>query len=95
MTQSPGNKERKDARADDIFHLAYLHPRYWLTWLGIGLSFIVSLLPYRMILQLGRLLGRIVYRVGHKRVHIARVNLQKCYPQLDACATEALLRDNL
>ena len=94
MTQTPGNKERKDARADDIFHLAYLHPRYWLTWLGIGLSFIISLLPYRMILQLGRLLGRIVYRVARKRVHIARVNLQKCYPQLDASATEALLRKN-
>ena len=94
MTQTLGNKGRRDARTDDVFRLAYLQPRYWLTWIVIGLSFIFSLLPYRMLLQLGRLLGRAIYRVARRRVHIARVNLQKCYPQLDTQAREALLHKN-
>ncbi|MGU0016733.1 LpxL/LpxP family acyltransferase [Escherichia coli] len=32
---------------------ALLHPRYWLTWLGIGVLWLVVQLPYPVIYRLG------------------------------------------
>ncbi|MFK0571671.1 LpxL/LpxP family Kdo(2)-lipid IV(A) lauroyl/palmitoleoyl acyltransferase [Endozoicomonas sp.] len=83
-----------DAREDDVFHRAYLHPKYWLTWLGIGLTFIPSLLPYRWILRLGRWMGRIIYPVAGYRVRVARINLEKCFPELSQQEREELLKKN-
>lgn len=94
MSQNPDVNKKADARDDDVFRRAYLHPKYWLTWLGIGLTFIPSLLPYRWILQLGRWLGRISYHVAGDRVHVARVNLEKCFPGLSQDEREALLKKN-
>ena len=87
-------RKDSDAREEDVFHRAYLHPKYWLTWLGIGLTVIPSLLPYRWLVQLGRLLGRISYCVARERVHVARINLEKCFPKLDSAARETLLKQN-
>ena len=81
-------------REKDVFHCAYLHPKYWLTWFGIGLTVILSLLPYRWIVWLGRVIGRITYSVAGERVHVARVNLEKCFPKLDRATRETLLKKN-
>ena len=78
----------------DQFCWSYLHPRYWLVWLGLGLTFIPSLLPYRVLLHLGKWIGRKIYRKAGKRVHIARVNLEKCFPELSVTDREALLKAN-
>lgn len=94
MSQNPNVSERADARDDDVFDWSYLHPKYWFTWLGIGLTFFPALLPYRWIMQLGRWLGRISYHVAGDRVHIARVNLERCFPELSPQAREALLKKN-
>lgn len=39
------------------FSTALLHPRYWLTWLGIGVLWLVVQLPYPIIYRLGCGLG--------------------------------------
>ncbi|OED44589.1 lipid A biosynthesis lauroyl acyltransferase [Endozoicomonas sp. (ex Bugula neritina AB1)] len=78
----------------DAFQWSFLHPRYWITWLGLGLSILPSLLPYTLIIKLGRTLGRLVYRVAGRRVHIARVNLEKCFPELSSDQREVLLKKN-
>lgn len=55
---------------------------------------ITRLLPYRALLVLGRALGRLLYRLGARRRHIAATNLRLCFPALDATAREQLLRDH-
>lgn len=40
------------------FSSAFLHPRYWPLWFGLGLLWLVVQLPYPVLLMLGRSLGR-------------------------------------
>lgn len=63
------------------FHPGLLHPKYWPTWLGLGLGRLLALLPYSLLLSMGRLLGRLMYRLMKRRVYIARTNLQLCFPE--------------
>lgn len=36
------------------FTAALLHPRYWLTWSGIGLLWLIVQLPYPVIFRMGK-----------------------------------------
>lgn len=76
------------------FSAYFLHPRFWLLWLGLGLLWLVSLLPYRLLMQLGRGLGALMYRLARSRREIAARNLELCFPQLSAAERERLLREN-
>lgn len=50
------------------FSSAFLHPRYWPLWFGLGLLWLVVQLPYPVLLMLGRGLGALMYRlVGSRR----------------------------
>ncbi len=69
-------------------------PRYWLTWLGLGLMRLSALLPYPVILFLGRTLGRIYMRLSPKRRRIAETNLRLCFPVKDDNWRAQLLRDS-
>ncbi|WP_456318678.1 LpxL/LpxP family acyltransferase, partial [Cronobacter dublinensis] len=70
------------------------HPRYWLTWLGIGLLYLVVLLPYPVIWRLGRGLGRIAKRLMKRRARIAHRNLELCFPDMSDAEREALVVKN-
>lgn len=76
------------------FRSSFLHPRFWLLWLGFGLLWLVVQLPYRILLLLGRGLGALMYRVARSRRQIARRNLQLCFPELCEAERERLLREN-
>ncbi|MFP1736419.1 Kdo(2)-lipid IV(A) acyltransferase [Lonsdalea quercina] len=76
------------------FNRSLLHPRYWLTWLGIGILYLVVLLPYPVIYRLGTLLGRLSMPILKHRVQIARRNLELCFPNMSAEKREALVRSN-
>lgn len=70
----------------------YLGPRHWPMWFGLLLFRLLELLPYRWQMRAGGLLGDLLYRLVPKRRHTARVNIDLCFPQLDAEAREALAR---
>lgn len=57
------------------------HPFYWPTWVGFGLFRLLSLLPYRWQLALGRLCGKLLHGLLARRREIVRVNLELCFPQ--------------
>lgn len=50
------------------------------------------LLPLRMLLSTGAMLGMLAYAVLPRRRHITRINLQMCYPTLGSTAREKLVR---
>lgn len=79
---------------ENRFQLAFLHPRFWLLWLGLGCLWLLAQLPYPWLLCLGRWLGALMYRFAGSRRHIARRNLELCFSQLTAAEREQLLKDN-
>ena len=64
------------------FTAALLHPRYWLTWLGIGFLWLLVQLPYPVIFRLGKFLGRFAQLFMKRRARIAYRNLELCFPQM-------------
>ncbi|NBM55844.1 LpxL/LpxP family Kdo(2)-lipid IV(A) lauroyl/palmitoleoyl acyltransferasee [Proteus vulgaris] len=76
------------------FKKSFLQPKYWLTWFGIGLLYILVLLPYPVIYWLGTRLGRFSKVFLRKRVQIAERNLELCFPQMPKSEREALINKN-
>ncbi len=74
-------------------YTGFLHPRYWPTWLLIGLLYLVSLLPYRAQQKLGEWLGRRIYKLGGSRRRTATANIRACFPELSPEAQEQLVID--
>ena len=67
-------------------------PRYWPTWgVLLGLK-VAAKLPFRAQLAVGRGLGRVVQLALGSRSHIARRNLEACFPELSAAEREQLLK---
>ncbi len=56
------------------------HPFHWPTRLGFGLFRLLSALPYRWQLALGRQCGRLLHGLLTRRRDIVRVNLELCFP---------------
>lgn len=75
------------------FRPALLHPRHWLTWLGFLLWYLLALLPYRVQLVLGRLLGKLLYHAAGRRRQIARANLDLCFPDWTPERREQVTRE--
>ncbi len=69
---------------------ALLAPRWWPAWLALGCARLLCALPIRWQQALGAALGRLFGRAARGRRRIVRVNLQLCFPELDAMAIEAL-----
>ena len=59
-------------------------PRYWPTWLGLGIIRLLALLPFSVIRVTGKLIGSAAYYLFTERRRIARINLKICFPDKDA-----------
>jgi len=59
----------------------YYSPKYWPTWFFLGLLRLVSLLPYRAELFIGRLFGRIISLLSVRSKRIVDINLAQCFPE--------------
>lgn len=66
-------------------------PRYWPTWIGLGLLRMLEPLPTPALQWLGKWLGRMVRRLPVGFVRIARRNLELCLPELSAAERERVL----
>jgi Kdo2-lipid IVA lauroyltransferase/acyltransferase len=72
------------------FRLSLLHPRYWLTWLGLALYFLFTLLPMPVIDRVGCRLGNIAAGKNKKRFSIVKTNLSLCFPDKDPAEIEQM-----
>ena len=68
--------------------------RYWPTWLGLGLLWCLSRLPYAWQMGIGRLLGNITRRFASARRDIAALNISLCFPELSGQEQQKLLIDH-
>ena len=62
------------------FEASMLSPRYIPTWIGVGLLYLISLLPIQLQLFLGKFLGLTLYASGTHRKKIVEINLKLCFP---------------
>lgn len=63
--------------------------------LAVGALRSIALLPWPAVQKLGRILGWLMYRLPNRSTQVARINLQKCFPQLSNQEQEQLLLENL
>ena len=71
-----------------------LGPRHWPAWLGIGAMALLARLPWSWQRALGTPLGALLRGLLRERRRIALRNLELCFPDLDAPARQALLREH-
>lgn len=84
------NKYKKPA-----FKAEFLLPRYWGTLIIISVMYLLSLLPFKVQLALGCNIGRLAMRFMRKRQVTIRRNLELCFPHMEKCQREAILKDNI
>ncbi|MGB5439174.1 MAG: LpxL/LpxP family Kdo(2)-lipid IV(A) lauroyl/palmitoleoyl acyltransferase [Gammaproteobacteria bacterium] len=68
--------------------------RYWPTWIGLGLLWCLSRLPYAWQTAIGRVLGNMFRRLAASRRQIAQVNFSLCFPELTDQQRRKLLADH-
>lgn len=78
------------------FSIILLHPRYWLLWLLMGIIWLlVQVLPYRLLMVLGKGVGEALKLIGKKRIRYARINISRCFPDLSQEQQQKLLQENI
>lgn len=77
-----------------IFNYSLLLPKFWLTWLGVGILYILVLLPYPIIYYLGIRIGRITQYLMSNRMYVIRKNLKLCFPDLTHTEQQLLFKKN-
>jgi len=70
------------------FRWSFLAPQHWPTWLGLGLLWLLCLLPLPWVVRLGEGIGWLFGRLVRSRRHVVRVNLRLCFPGQSAEALE-------
>lgn len=76
------------------FSYSLLHPRYWLTWIGIGLLYLVVLLPYPVLCVIGTSLGRLTLHLMKRRAVITHRNIELCFPEMPITERNKLVAKN-
>lgn len=72
------------------FTARLLWPRWWPTWIALGLVRALVLLPISLLLATGEVLGRTVGRLAMSRRRIVLINLRECFPQMSEAERERL-----
>lgn len=74
------------------FRAAFLKPRFWPTWVGLGLLWLLTWLPWPVRAAIAAPIGELGYQLSRKRRSIAAVNVCLCFPELDEQQRQAMLR---
>lgn len=72
----------------------FWQPRFWPLWLGIALLRLAALVPYPVLLWLGRALGNLLRWTLARRRRVAAVNLRLCFPGAGERQREVWLREH-
>jgi len=79
----------KNEKAKDRF----LAPKYWGTWVVIGILKCLAPLSIKNQVRTGKVIGWLAYRLVKRRRKITEVNIRLCFPELDEVAQQKLVKD--
>ena len=66
------------SEAKNKFSLSLLSLKSLLTWTGMGLLRIISLLPYEILMRFGDFLGLLIHKLSPHRKEICAININRC-----------------
>ena len=72
----------------------FYHPKFFPTWLIIGLMIAVARLPFNVQVLLGKYVGKLLYRVLKKHRAIASINISNCFPHKNRYQVKDLVKQN-
>lgn len=78
-----------------IFQWRFLHPRFWLSWLGLLLMWITVYIPPRLQILIGKLFNTLSKPVLNKKRTVAKRNLELCFPEMSEADRDSLLEKNM
>lgn len=73
------------------FQKAFLHPKFWGAWLGVGAFAGLAMLPPSIRDPLLGKVGRIAGRFGKSARRRAQINLLYCFPEMPEAARETII----
>lgn len=76
------------------FCRSMLHPRYWVTWLGLGILWLLVQLPYPLLMRLGANAGTLSRHFLKRRERITRRNIELCFPGIAETDIERMIAGN-
>lgn len=76
------------------FTVKMLHPKYYITWIGVFLMYIISLFPYALLQLIGKFLGWLIFKIIPKRKAIIKRNLELSFPKMKTNDIEKLVNKN-
>lgn len=77
------------------FSKALLHPKFWMTWIGLLFAALISQLPTSFRHVIGRKLGNYIYKNNTKRYLVVKTNLTIAFPDLTESAREKMIQDHM
>lgn len=92
-TQKKQETEFNQIEDTRLLKVEYLHPKYWGVWFFVGFLFISQLMPFKVQWQISRGLAWLTYNLAKSRRRIAEVNVDICFPELNAKEKEALVKE--
>ncbi len=102
--ESPAPKRRRKRKGlkgsvptpsdDRLLRLTFLHSRYWLWWLVLGLLRLVVTMPQPVRLAVGAMLGAMAWRFARERREVVFRNLELCFPEWTAEERYRVAREN-
>ena len=72
----------------------FLSPKFWPTWFALGLMWLTAQLPFAWQLNIGSVLGRLMYRASKRRRHIAETNIALAFPKISSQEQKDLVKAN-
>ena len=76
------------------FSPSLLHPRYWFTWFGLSILWLLVQLPYPVLIRLGASAGKLSRHFLKRREKITRRNMDLCFPHLSETEKERIVAEN-
>ncbi len=73
---------------------SFIGPKYWLSWAGMGIAYLLSFLPWPVLQAFGGFVGRILYLLAPRRRYICDVNFQICFPEMSAAERKQLTKEH-
>ena len=78
---------------DEFSWKSFLAPKYWSTWLLIGVLRLLGALPFKAGLWVGSAIGSLLFVLVAKRRKVTKVNVELCFPELTESEQKILVRN--